>query len=161
MTIESGKVVALAYVLKDSAGTILDQADSNSPFEYLHGMGQVVPGLEKALTGLARGDVRAIHVPAHDGYGLVEPDLILTLQRDRFPDPANLKVGMQFQAQSPEGDALWFTIKTVGFQDIEVDGNHPLAGQDLYFDVEVLGVRDASPEERAHGHAHGPDSHHH
>ena len=159
--IQNGKVVDLAYTLANSSGEVLDRADSRDPFSYLHGAGQIVPGLESALEGLKIGDKKKVSVEAAEGYGEVNPDLKLTVNRSQFPKSAELEVGMQFETQSPDGHGVVFTVEALEGDKVTIDGNHPLAGQTLHFDVEVLKIRDATEEELSHGHAHGGDGHHH
>lgn len=159
--IKEGKVVQLSYSLTNSAGQILDRADQESPFVYLHGGGQIVPGLEEALEGLKKGDTKKVTVEPEEGYGVKDPDLKLTLKRSQFPPKLDLQVGMQFETSTPSGEDLVFTVEKIEGDQISVDGNHPLAGVTLHFDVEVLNVRDATEEEMAHGHAHGDDGNHH
>lgn len=159
--ITNGKVVQLNYLLQDSEGKNLDQADSNHPFTYLHGSGQIVPGLEAALEGLKIGDKKDVVVAPADGYGEKNPNLRLVVDRSQFPQGMDLEVGMQFEADSGNGEGLVFTIEKIEDKKVHIDGNHPLAGVTLHFHVEVLTVRDATEEELDHGHAHGEDGHHH
>lgn len=159
--IKSGKVVNLAYTLKSSEGELLDRADAKDPFTYLHGASQIVPGLENALNGLKTGDKKQVTVAAAEGYGEVDPGLKLVVKKSQFPKGAELEAGMQFETQTPDGHGVVFTVEAIEGENVRIDGNHPLAGQTLHFDVEVLGVRDATEEEVEHGHAHGGDGHHH
>lgn len=159
--ITKGKVVTLSYTLKDTDGHELDTADASNPFIYLHGAGQIVPGLELALNGLKIGDRKKVAVPPSEGYGEMIPGLKLELDRSQFPQNVELKEGMQFTADIGNGQVLPFRIESIQDARVRINGNHPLAGAVLHFDVEVLGVRDATPEEIAHGHAHGPGGHSH
>lgn len=159
--IKDGTVVNLAYTLKNHEGEVLDSADENDPFVYLHGASQILPGLEKPLEGLKPGDTKKIEVKAADGYGEINSELKLTVKRSQFPEGAELTEGMQFETEGPDGAGYVFLVERVEGDQVHLDGNHPLAGQDLFFDVRVLEVRDATEEEKAHGHAHGPDGHHH
>jgi FKBP-type peptidyl-prolyl cis-trans isomerase SlyD len=159
--IKNGKVVNLAYSLKNSDGDLLDRADSKEPFTYLHGASQIVPGLETALEGLKTGDKKQVTVQPEQGYGEVNQDLKLTVNRSQFPAGAEIQEGMQFETQTPDGHGLIFTVETIEGDKVTIDGNHPLAGETLHFDVEVLNVRDATEEEKQHGHAHGEHGHDH
>lgn len=159
--IQNGKVVGLAYQLTDDQGAVVDASDAKDPFFYLHGASQIVPGLENALVGLKQGDKKKVQVSPEEGYGETNPSLVMTVQRSQFPAGSELEEGMQFQAESPEGQAMVFTIAGVEGDDITIDGNHPMAGKTLHFAIEVLSVRDATEEEKTHGHAHGPGGHHH
>ncbi len=158
--IKTGKVVDLKYTLSNNEGEVLDQSDASDPFSYLHGSQQIVPGLENALEGLKIGDKKKVTVQPDQGYGHLDPQLKLVVNRTQFPDGAHLEEGMAFRANSPEGDDLVFRVESIQGDQIHVNGNHPLAGEVLNFDVEVLGVRDATEEEVQHGHVHGPDGHH-
>ncbi len=159
--IKAGTVVNLAYSLKNSDGDLLDKADAGEPFTYLHGASQIVPGLETALEGLKQGDKKVVTVEPIDGYGEVNTDLKLTVNRTQFPAEAEIEEGMQFETQTPDGHGVIFTVESIQDDKVMIDGNHPLAGETLTFDVEVLSVRDATDEEKSHGHAHGADGHHH
>lgn len=160
-TIKDGKVVGLAYSLKDSKGVLVDKAESSEPFVYIHGGGQIVPGLENALVGLNIGAKKDITVSPEEGYGEVNPELTMTVKRSQFPGVENIHSGMQFQARGPDGHGMVFTVVNVVEDDVIIDGNHPMAGQTLHFSIEVLSVRDATEEEKSHGHVHGEGGHHH
>lgn len=159
--IGSGKVVGMAYSLKNDAGVILDQASHEEPFVYIQGASQIVPGLEEALVGLKIGEKKNVSVDPDAGYGPVIPGLQMTVKKNQFPGVADIQVGMQFQAQSPEGHGMVFTIVELKDDDVTIDGNHPLAGQTLHFAVEILSMRAATEEEMSHGHVHGEGGHHH
>ncbi len=158
--IAANKVVGLIYTLKDDAGKLLDEAPKNDLFFYLHGEGQIVPGLEDALEGLKPGDKKAITVTPDQGYGQLNEEMKVVVSRDQFPKEADVQPGMQFLAEMGKGGKHPFTVIDVKDGQVHLDGNHPLAGQTLHFDVEVVEVRDATKEELEHGHAHGPHSHH-
>lgn len=159
--ITQGKVVNLKYQLKNSKGKTLDESSAKDPFVYLHGGGQIVTGLEAALEGMKIGDKKSVVVAPEDGYGEIDPTLRLALKRTQFPADLELEAGMQFEAGAHEGEGLVFTIESISGEEVWVNGNHPLAGETLHFDVEVLAVRDATEEELSHGHAHGAGGHHH
>lgn len=161
MPIKSGRVVDLAYQLKNTQGEVLDQADANDPFTYLHGAQQIVPGLEVALEGLNVGEKKKVSVQPAEGYGEVNAELKLTVNRTQFPPNANIDAGMQFETHTPDGQSIIFTVEKVVGDQVHIDGNHPLAGQTLHFDVEVLKIREATEEEMSHGHVHGAGGHHH
>lgn len=160
-TIESGKVVELAYTLKDDAGEILDQADRNDPFAYIHGADQIVPGLEEALEGCKVGEKKKVKVGPKEGYGEVRDDLKLNVKKSQFPENVQIKAGMQFESQDAHGNGIIFTVEAVEGDSVKIDGNHPMAGRTLHFDVEVIKIREATEEEMNHGHVHGPGGHHH
>ena len=155
MKIEKDKVVSISYTLKDDDGSIIDSTDGGGPLLYIQGYQNIIPGLERELEGKAKGDTFNISIPAIDGYGEINPNLIQFLPKTRFPDAEELQIGMQFQADSPEGTMI-LTILEITDKEVKVDGNHPLAGKELHFEVEVLELRVASDEEIQHGHVHGP-----
>jgi FKBP-type peptidyl-prolyl cis-trans isomerase SlyD len=154
------KVVTFHYTLKDSKGNVLESSFGDEPLSYLEGVGQIIPGLEEALHGLQKGDKKSVGVKAADAYGEYEQDLVVQVPRAQIPKP-DVQVGDRFHADSGHGHMQIVVVTAVTETHVSVDGNHPLAGQDLNFDVEIADVRDASEEEVAHGHAHGPGGHHH
>jgi len=158
MQISADRVVTLHYTLKDDDDNIIDQSDDGS-FLYLHGAMNIVPGLEKELTGKRSGDAFSIKIPPEEAYGLKDPERIQEVPRDMFENSDELAVGAQFHAQSPDGDAIVVTVAKISEDNIVVDGNHSLAGMTLNFDVKVMDVREASAEELSHGHAHNPQGH--
>lgn len=153
MTVANNKVVSLHYTLKDSEGDSIDSSEGAEPLAYLHGASNIVPGLEKELLGKAVGDKLAVQVSAEEGYGEYNPGLKQTVSRDMFEQAEGIEVGAQFQATTDQGPVS-VVVTEVSETDITVDGNHPLAGQDLFFDVEIVEIRDASAEEIDHGHVH-------
>ena len=158
--IQDGKVVTMTYTLKDSEGEVLDEAGVNDAFVYLHGGGQIVPGLEKALQGLIIGSSKEVIVEPEDGYGELDPDLRFNVNKDQFTEVGEIELGMQFQAQHPSGQPMLFSVEDIQGDEITVDANHPLAGEALHFSVQIVDIRDATPEEMSHGHAHGPGGAH-
>ncbi len=153
MTVTKDKVVSIEYTLKDSEGNIIDASNGN-PLAYLHGHGQIIPGLETALEGKNVGDKLTVTVAAADAYGERVEQLVQEVPRQLFQGVDNIEVGMRFEAQSEQGVHSVEVTKVDG-DTITVDGNHPLAGKALTFDVEIKDIRDATEEELAHGHAHG------
>lgn len=161
MTIKKDAVVALEYTLKNDAGDVIDSSsDSGEPLHYLHGHGNIVPGLERALSGKAVGDAVAVVVSPEDGYGEHDPAGVLTVTRTQLPEDLEPEVGMMLAMQSPDGRTLPLTVTAVTDDGVTLDANHPLAGQTLHFDVTVRMVRDATAEELEHGHVHGPGGAH-
>jgi FKBP-type peptidyl-prolyl cis-trans isomerase SlyD len=160
MQIESQKVVTLHYTLTDDQGAVIDQSDDGS-FVYMHGVKSIIPGLENALTGKKAGDELSVSVAPEDAYGERSDAMLQQVPKSMFEDQSQVEVGMQFHAQGPNGETLVVTVTEVGDDNVTVDGNHPLAGAQLNFDVKVIDVRDATTEEVDHGHAHGPEGHHH
>ncbi len=159
MQIENGKVVTIDYTLKDDQGNVIDSSEGGEALSYLHGAGNIIPGLEKALEGRTTGDELDVSLTAEEGYGPRDSALIQKVARDRFQSNDEIQVGMQFHTQSKNGSPIVVTVVEVGDEEITVDGNHPLAGENLNFQVKVVGVRDATSEELNHGHVHGPEGH--
>jgi FKBP-type peptidyl-prolyl cis-trans isomerase SlyD len=160
MQISENSVVSFHYTLTDSTGKVIDTSQGNEPLTYLHGVGQIVPGLENALVGKTPGDKLDVEVAAEDGYGEHQEFMVQQVPREAFQGVDVIEPGMQFQAQTPQG-GMTVTVTAVDDTTVTVDGNHPLAGQVLFFAVEVVSVRDATAEEREHGHVHGAGGHHH
>lgn len=160
MVVAQNKVVSIHYTLTDDAGKILDSSAGGEPLAYLHGNGNLIPGLEKALEGKGTGEKLDVRIAAEEGYGARDPALVQDVPRRAFRGIDDIKVGMQFQADSNHGPRTVTVTRIVGDM-VTVDGNHPLAGEDLTFVVEITNVREASAEEIAHGHVHGPGGHHH
>ena len=161
MQIADNAVVAIHYTLTDDAGTTLDTSrERDEPLAYIHGHGNIIPGLENALLGKQAGDALKVTVAPEDGYGERHEGLIQKVPSNAFEGVDELHPGMQFQAQTDAGPRL-FTITEVDGEEVTVDGNHPLAGTTLHFDVEITEVREASAEELSHGHVHGPGGHQH
>ena len=160
MQIANGKVVSIDYTLTDAGGQVIDSSDGNEPLTYLHGAGNIIPGLERALEGKAAGDAINATIQPADGYGQKNPGLVQPVPRTQFPGVKDITVGQQFQAQTNHGPRV---VTVIGVTDdtVTVDANHPLAGQILNFAVKIVEVRDATKEEQEHGHAHGPGGHHH
>lgn len=154
MQIDNLKVVTLDYTLKDDTGTVLDSTEGRGDFAYLHGARNIIPGLENALNGKAVGDDLQVHITPADGYGEKNDELVHTVPRDMFETDGEIQVGMQFHAQSTSGQMMVVTVVDVSADEVTVDGNHPLAGVPLNFEVKVVDVRDATAEEIAHGHVH-------
>lgn len=146
MKIENNKMVKIHYTLKDSDGNEIDSSVGKEALEYLHGVGMLIPGMERALEGKEKGDKFSATIEAKDGYGEYNEAYIAEVPRDRFDTTAEIEVGQKFQAETPTGPML-VTVTKVTDSTITIDGNHELAGKSLYFDVEVVDVRDATPEE--------------
>jgi len=160
MQIANNKVVSIHYKLTNDDGDILDSSEGQEPLAYLHGLGNIIPGLENALSGRALGDKFSVTVAPADGYGEHDNEMVQSVPKSAFQGVDQILPGMQFQAQSPEGMQL-VTVIDVDGDEVILDGNHPMAGITLTFDVEVTEIRDATAEELEHGHVHGPGGHHH
>lgn len=160
MQIAKNKVVTFEYTLTSPKGEVMDTSVGGEPLVYLHGVGGIIPGLESALDGKQTGDsVKAVVTP-EQAYGERSEEMVQEVPRSAFGPVKEIKPGMSFQGHTPKGPRS-VTVVAVNGDQITIDANHPLAGQTLHFDVKVLKVRDATPEEITHGHAHGPGGHHH
>ncbi len=160
-TISTGSVVAFDYTLRDGAGAVIDSSEDGTPLTYLQGHGNIVPGLEKALEGKAVGAHLNVVVKPEEGYGEWREELVMKVARARLPKSPAPKVGMELQGVGPGGEPMHLRIISIEGDSVNLDANHPLAGQTLHFDVTVRTVRAATEEELAHGHVHGDDGHHH
>jgi FKBP-type peptidyl-prolyl cis-trans isomerase SlyD len=161
MKAADGMVVSIHYTLRDDEGEVVDSSSGSEPLDYLHGAGNIVPGLEAAMEGKAIGDKFKIAVPPAEGYGELQPAGAKAVPRSGFPRGAELEPGMQFFVRGPDGEPFPVWVKEVGAKEVVIDTNHPLAGETLHFEVEVVGMRAATEEEVEHGHPHGPDGHGH
>ena len=147
-------VVAMHYTLTNAAEEVLDSSEGQDPLIYLHGTGGVIPGLEAALLDKVVGDQFTAVIEPDDAYGAVNPSLVQVVPRSAFAGVESIEAGMRFTASDGEGDQQSVAIAEVNGDEITVDGNHPLAGQTLHFEVEVISVRAATEEEISHGHVH-------
>jgi FKBP-type peptidyl-prolyl cis-trans isomerase SlyD len=161
MKIAKDRVVELEYRLHLGDGQVIDSSAPGQPLSYLHGRGQIVPGLEGALEGLDVGEAKQVVVAPAQGYGEHDARGLQEVPRTMFPATTELAPGMRLAAQTDSGEVIPIGIHEVKGQTVIVDLNHPLAGKTLHFDVTVRGVRDATAEELTHGHAHGPEGHEH
>jgi FKBP-type peptidyl-prolyl cis-trans isomerase SlyD len=159
MKIQKGRVVRMHYTLKDENGTTIESSGPREPLTYLHGFGHLIPGLERQLDGREAGLRTSVTVEPKDAYGEKDPQAVIRASRGDFPEGLTLEPGVEVQAETPDGP-LSFTVIAIEGDDAVLDANHPLAGKTLTFDVEVLDVRDATADEIAHGHVHGPGGAH-
>ena len=160
MNISNNCVASFHYTLTDSTGKVLDSSEGQEPLSYLHGAGNIIPGLEKALVGKVVGDKLNVSVAAAEAYGERDDAMVQQLDSSMFSGIEQIEVGMEFHAETEHGLQV-VTVTGVEGNQVTIDGNHPLAGVDLNFDVEVTDVREATEDEIAHGHAHGAGGHHH
>jgi FKBP-type peptidyl-prolyl cis-trans isomerase SlyD len=156
MEISKQKVASIHYTLKNTKGEIIDSSEGKEPLTYLHGADNLIPGMEEGLEGKVVGNKFELVIEPARGYGVKHEQLIQKVPRASFPSQG-IEVGMQFQTN--KGSVV--TVTHVGLDSVTVDGNHPLAGEPLYFAVEVISVRNATDEEVQHGHVHGAGGHHH
>lgn len=160
MQVADKKIVLIHYTLSNVDGEVMDSSEGQEPLAYLHGTGSIVPGLEKELLGKQAGDKVNVEVTPEEGYGELNAELVQEVDRAAFEGVDDIQVGMRFMAQTAWGEQP-VIVTEMTEETVTVDGNHPLAGQTLKFDVELVEVRDASEEELEHGHAHGEGGHHH
>ena len=160
MHIEKNRVVVLHYTLKGDDGNVIDSSSGRQPMTYLHGKNNIIPGLEQALAGKTVGDKLEVTVAPEQGYGHRDERLVQIVPRSRFQGFGELSPGMQVSASGPQGKRV-VTVARVDRDFVTIDANHPLAGRNLHFSIEVTEVRKATHEEISHGHAHGPGAHPH
>ena len=160
MQIAERCVASFHYTLTNAEGEVIDSSSGRGPLTYLHGSGNIVPGLEREMAGKQVGDRFDVVVAPEEGYGPRHPGLIQVVPRVAFQGVDQIEVGMQFHAQGPQGP-MAVTVTRVEADEVTVDGNHPLAGVALHFAIEVTEVREASAEEVQHGHVHGEGGHVH
>ena len=150
LKVEENKVVTFEYTLKNDNGDILDSSSDHAPLVYIHGSGNIIPGLESELEGKQIGDKFHATIAPEDAYGIRYDELVQKIEREKLAHLDTIEVGMQLQAYDEEGMQI-LTVKEVSDTDVTLDGNHPLAGERLHFDVEVTGIREATEEEAMFG----------
>lgn len=154
LMIGDNMVASIHYTLTNNAGEILDSSEGAEPLSYLHGAGNLIPGLERELLGKTSGATLQVTIAPGDAYGEIQPELVQIVPAGAFQGVENVEPGMAFEAQDPQGNARRVVVKSVDDDQVTIDANHPLAGVELNFDVQVVEVRDATSEEIAHGHVH-------
>jgi FKBP-type peptidyl-prolyl cis-trans isomerase SlyD len=159
MKVERGRVVSMHYTLRDESGATIESSGGEKPLSYLHGYGQLIPGLEMFLDGVEPGLRSTVTVLPKDAYGEKDPAAVIRAPRADFPEGLTLAPGVEVQAETPDGP-ITFLVVSVDGDEAVLDANHPLAVKTLTFEVEVVEVRAATAEETAHGHVHGPGGHH-
>ena len=160
MSIAQDQVVSIHYTLKNDTGEVLDSSSEGEPLSYLHGHGNLIPGLERELAGKNTGDRLQVKILPSEGYGEYDKELVQRVPRRALKGVPNLKVGMRLHAQTEQGTRE-VTVTQLTGDLVTLDGNHPLAGQNLNFEVQVADIRPATAEELEHGHVHAPGGHHH
>lgn len=154
LNITDGHVVEIAYVLTNDKGEKIDSSAPDTPLSYIQGKQNIIPGLESQMTGKTVGEKFKVSVEPKDGYGERVEAMTQSVPKTQFQDTDQIKVGMQFQVQDQSGNQIIATVADIQDEHIVLDGNHPLAGTSLIFDVEVVSIRKATEEELSHGHLH-------
>ena len=154
ITIDEGRVVSIHYTLTNDDADLLDSTEESGPMDYLHGAENIILGLEDALEGKTVGDKLKVRVDPEDGYGEVFTELMQIVDITAFEGVESIEVGMQFESESDDGELELVSVKSIDGNEVTIDANHPLAGVTLNFDVEVVGIRDATAEEIEHEHVH-------
>ncbi len=157
--IRDGAVVSLAYTLRLANGEVIDFSEADDPLEYLHGADNIIPGLEKELTGLEVGESKDVEVDPEEGYGVYDPEDVEVIEREMLPKNLPLKLGMVLAISDDEGNLSEAIVREISPKTVTLDFNHPLAGQKLFFSVKVVDVREATEDELAHGHPHSDGEH--
>lgn len=160
MQVAENKAVSIEYTLKNNQGEVLDSSVGHDPLTYLHGHHNIISGLENALAGKSVGDAFSVEIPPEEAYGLRDESMTQVVPRHLFQGVDEILPGMKFHAEAEHGVNV-VTVIEVKDDQVHLDANHELAGETLHFDVVVKDIRDATAEEIEHGHAHGPDGHHH
>lgn len=160
MKVGKNMVVSLNYTLKNSEGQVLDTSEGREPLVYLHGAGNLIPGLEAQIEGHEKGAVLDIVVEPEHAYGNRRDDLYRVVPKSGFQGNEEMQVGMQVQLETDQGLAI-ASISAIEGEEVTLDMNHPLADMQLHFNVDIVDLREATEDEISHGHVHGPGGHHH
>jgi FKBP-type peptidyl-prolyl cis-trans isomerase SlyD len=154
LNIKDKSAVGIHFTLTSDSGETISSSDGKEPMKYLHGSGMLVPGLERALEGRAPGDAFQVIIQPDDGYGKIDPELVQRVEPSVLAGMDDLQVGMQLEAQGPEGHTHFVIVREISDAFVTLDGNAPLAGMVLHFDITVDSVREATEQELEHGHVH-------
>lgn len=159
LKVQDGQVVSMDYTLRVD-GEILDSSVGHEPLEFLQGAGNIIPGLEQELYGMAIGESKQVIVQPKDGYGTLDPEAFIDVPRGEFPAEIPLKPGVEIQVTDENGHPMNARIDSVGDDNVRLDFNHPLAGKELHFEMKIVSIRPPTEEETEHGHVHGGHQHH-
>ena len=154
MKVAEKTVVSIHYTLKGDGGEVIDTSDGGEPLKFLYGVGMIIPGLETELAGMSTGEKFKVSVAPEQGYGQPREDLVQTVPRQELQHIQDLQEGANLQAQTDQGDVINFVVTSITLEQVTLDANHPLAGQNLHFEGEVVEIREATEEELSHGHNH-------
>jgi FKBP-type peptidyl-prolyl cis-trans isomerase SlyD len=160
LVVQDGQVVSIEYTLQVD-DQVLDTSDEQGPLEFLQGSGNIVPGLEREMYGMKIGDSKKVVVAPKDGYGEFDPEAFMDVPRSEFPTDIPLEEGTELHVTDEDGEEAAAYIDSVDERSVRLDFNHPMAGAELRFDIKVVGLRPATPEELDHGHAHSHAHHAH
>ena len=161
MLVAKDLVVAMEYSLTDDEGSLIDRSEGDDFLYYLHGAGNIIPGLERELEGKKVGDELKVTVSPADGYGEFDQNRVFKVDKEHFAELDDVEPGMQLQVETDEGGVELVSVEEVAEDHVVLDGNHPLAGLTLHFEVKIREIREATPTELEHGHAHAPGHDHH
>jgi FKBP-type peptidyl-prolyl cis-trans isomerase SlyD len=159
-SVENGVVVSMEYTLKID-GEVIDSSEGQDPLEFLAGYGNIIPGLENEMIGMKVGDSKDVVVEPADGYGEYDEEAFMDVPRDQFPADMPVEEGLELTVRDDEGQARYARIESVEGGTVRLNFNHPLAGDELHFNVKVVSLREPTEEELDHGHVHQGDGHHH
>ena len=158
LKVQTGQIVSMDYSLHVD-GELVDTSDGREPLDYLHGAGNIIPGLESELVGMAVGENKNVIVAPEQGYGELNPEAFMEVPRKEFPENIPMKPGTELQLQDNNGNPVYARIHEIGDETIRLDFNHPLAGKELHFKVSIVSIREPSDEEKSHGHVHHGHEH--
>jgi FKBP-type peptidyl-prolyl cis-trans isomerase SlyD len=158
LLVQDGQVVGMEYTLHVD-GEILDSSKDHGPMEYLHGSGNIIPGLERELTGMGIGESKKVIVAPVDGYGEFDSNALVHVMRSQIPENIPMVLGTEIQVTDQQGHEMTARIDGVEDDSVRLDFNHPLAGKELKFDVKIVSLREPTEEELDHGHVHGGEHH--
>jgi FKBP-type peptidyl-prolyl cis-trans isomerase SlyD len=159
LIVKDGQVVSMEYTLTVE-DEVVDSSEGDAPLEFLQGGGNIIPGLERAIYGMSVGDSKSVVIQPEDAYGEFDDDAFASVPRADFPKDVPLEEGAELNVTDTDGKEATAYIHSYDDDSVRLDFNHPLAGAKLHFDVKIVGLRGATPEELAHGHVHGHGHHH-
>ena len=148
------RVLAFNYVLKGPDGNILDASERNQPLPFLEGSGQIIPKLEEEIKDMKEGDKKVVKIKAVDAYGEMKENMFMEVPKEELAHLPQMEIGAHLRLQLPQGEHI-VRVSKITDSHVTLDGNHPLAGQDLEFDIEMMLIREATTDEVLHGHPHG------
>ena len=157
-TVVNDLVVAMDYRLSVD-GEVVDSSEGQEPLEFLQGHSNIIPGLEREMLGMKIGESKDVVIQPAEGYGELDPEAVMEIPQNQFPDHIPVEVGTELQVENEEGEPVYARIDKVENNVVELNFNHPLAGKELHFSVSVIALREPSAEELEHGHVHHEHNH--